>query len=278
MKFALIALLLGSFSAGAQTLRDRAQPYLESARAAGDAFVVVSSASGMPNVSADSLATAFGSNLAPRTETAAVPYPTSLGGISLQVVDSAGAQRLAPLLYASAAQINFLIPAGTAAGTATFNILNGSGAAAVSHGQIQSVAPAIFTANDNGTGVAAATAYRTIAPSGPAFPLAVFQCGSSPGSCVSVPINLGLDTPVTVTFYTTGLRGRSSDAAVTLTIGGQQIPIRSITSGDDSGPLAGVDQVVAGLELSLRGKGEVDVVLAAGGKTSNAGRINIGPN
>ncbi len=53
------------------------------------------------------------------TATGTAPYSTSLGGIALQVVDAAGATRLATLLYVSPSQINFLIPTGTAAGLAT---------------------------------------------------------------------------------------------------------------------------------------------------------------
>lgn len=280
MKYSAIAILVsGSMLAGAaQTAQDRVRPYLEAAHAAGDAFVSVSSASLMPNVAPDSLATAFGSNLAPRTETGAAPYPTSLGGISLQVVDSAGAVRLAQLLYVSPSQINYLIPAGTALGTATVNIVNGTGNVLSGTSQIQVVAPALFTANGDGQGVVAATAYRMVAPSGPPFPVQVYQCGPTPGSCVSVPINLGVDTPVFVTLYATGLRGRSSDGAVTVTIGGQAVPVRSISADDDAGPQAGIDEVVVGLVLSLRGAGEVDVVLSVDGKSSNAGKINIGSN
>jgi hypothetical protein len=63
-----------------------------------------------PQRAADSLATAFGSNLAPRTKTGSAPYPSSLGGISLQVVDSLGAQRIAQLLYVSPGQIKLPDP------------------------------------------------------------------------------------------------------------------------------------------------------------------------
>jgi len=272
-------LLFGSVLFGSalfsQTLEQRAQPYLDSARAAGDAFVSVSSASGMPNLAADSLATAFGSNLAPRTETGTAPYPTSLGGIGLQVVDSTGASRAAQLIYVSPTQINYLVPAGTAPGTATMNIINGTGNVPSSTAQIQTVAPALFTANENGQGVVAATAIRTIAPSTVGGPVRVYQCLDAPGSCVSVPIDLGVDTPIFVTFYASGLRGRSSDSAVTVTIGNQVLPVRSIVTQDDSTALAGVDLVTVGLTLALRGSGEVDVVLSVDGKTSDTGRINI---
>jgi uncharacterized protein (TIGR03437 family) len=282
MKTSIAIILLGStLSAMAaehpdQTLKDRALPYLASALAAGSNFVSVSSASGMPNLAPDSLATAFGSNLAVQTATGAAPYPTSLGGISFQVVDSSGSTGMAQLLYVSPTQINYLLPAGTAPGTATLNIVDGSGVTPSSTAQIQTVAPGLFTADGSGQGVVAATAYRTIAPSTLATPVQVFQCSSgAPPVCTSVPINLGVDTPISVTFYATGLRGRSSDSAVSVTIGGQSMQVRSISSQDDSTALAGIDEVTIGLPLSLRNAGEVDVVLAVDGASSNTGRINI---
>jgi uncharacterized protein (TIGR03437 family) len=228
----------------------------------------------MPNLAADSLATAFGSNLAPNTEAGGAPYPTSLGGISLQVVDATGTMRLAQLLYASPSQINYLVPAGTAPGTATVQIADGTGNVSSSTTQIQPVSPAIFTANDAGYGVVAATAYRLVdlQIKGPVI---VYECGVALATCHGVPIDVGLDSPVFVTFYTTGLRGRSSDAAVSLTIGTQSIPIRSITADDDSSAQAGVDEIQAGLPLSLRGSGEVDVVISVDGTTSNHGTISI---
>jgi uncharacterized protein (TIGR03437 family) len=263
------------WSQTANGLKERAKPYLATALAAGDAFVTVSSASGMPNLSPDALVTAFGSNLAPATAPATPPYPMSLGGISVQVVDSTGVMRMAQLLYVSPSQINYLLPAGTAKGMTTVNIVDATGSMKTASAPTQTVAPALFTANENGMGVAAATAYRTVIPTNITSPVEVFQCGTAPDSCVSVPINPGVDAPVTITFYATGLRGRSSDSAVTLTIGGQSIPIRSITAQDDTSAGAGVDLVTIGLPLSLRGAGEVDVVLQVDGAFSNAAKINI---
>lgn len=278
MQRTLIGLVIGAqmvLAVQPGTLRDRAKPYLESARDAGQSFAVVSAASGMPNVSADSLAVVIGQNLASQTVTGAAPYPTNLGGITLQVVDSAGAVRVAPLLYVSSDQINFLMPPGTAAGTATVNIMNGSQNPVSGTVQIQIVAPALFTANENGQGVVSATAYRTIAPTTLATPVAVYQCIDVPGTCVSVPIALGVDTPIFVTVNATGLRGRSSDAAVQLTIGGQNVQIQAINALDDNGVSAGIDQIFFPLVLSLRGSGEVDMVVTVDGATSNTARINI---
>src|SRR5277367_2269063 len=104
-------------------LEQRAKPYLAKALAAGNAFVSLSAASGMPNLAAGSLATIFGPNLAPRAVTGSAPYPLTLGGIRLHVAD-----RPAQLLYVSPAQINFIIPAGTPSGTTSVNIVSSSGA------------------------------------------------------------------------------------------------------------------------------------------------------
>ena len=86
MRQMLTALLLsvtlcGGAPAAAQTatLRDRAKPYIDAALDAGQAFAVVSAASGMPNVAADSLAAALGTGLASQTATGTVPYPTEIG-------------------------------------------------------------------------------------------------------------------------------------------------------------------------------------------------------
>jgi len=166
------------------------------------------------------------------------------------------------------------VPAAIATGTATINFTDGAGNARSGTVEVLTVAPGLFTANADGTGVVAATAYRTFVPSTLALPVNVFTCGSAPGSCTAVPIDPGVDAPVTVVLYATGLKGRSSDSAVTLSIGTQSVPVRLVQSFTD-GPLEGIDQVVFGLPLSLRGAGEVDVILSAGGVASNAGRIHI---
>ena len=248
--------------ATAQTMRDRVKPLLERALANGESFVTVSAASGMPGIAPGSLASIFGSNLASQGQT-----------VTVQITDSKGTTEMAKLLYVSPEQINYVVPEDMATGSATVRVVNGS--TTLSAGaQIQQVASALFTANDNGQGVVAATAYRTLLTTTITSPVPVFICLDAPGSCRSVPIDPGLDTPVTVTLYATGIRNRSSDSAVKLTVGGMDIPIRSVTS-ITSGALEGVDEVTFGLPLSLRGAGEVDVILKVDGVVSNAGRINI---
>jgi len=85
---------------------------------------------------------------------------TTLGGVQVQITDSAGVTRNAPLFYVSPTQISFQDPSGASAGAATITVLlNGS---TVGQGTtvVEQVTPGLFTANSNGQGVAAAIALR----------------------------------------------------------------------------------------------------------------------
>jgi uncharacterized protein (TIGR03437 family) len=125
--------------------------------------------------------------------------------------------------------------------------------------------------NGNGSGVAAALAVAVQAGN-PQLqsPVPVFQCGGT--GCVSVPIDLGVDRPVYVSFYGTGIRNRSSLANVTVTINGVSVPASYAGAAPD---YVGLDQVNVGLPLTLRGSGECSVVVSVDGQTSNTVTINI---
>ena len=87
-----------------------------------------------------------------------------------------------------------------------------------------------------------------------------------------MPIDLGVDQPVYVSFYGTGIRNRTSLANVTLTIHGVSAPV--LYAGPAPNYL-GLDQVNVGLPLALRGGGEVDVVLTVDGQDSNVVTIAV---
>ena len=231
---------------------------------------VQSAAAPSPAVAPDSLASLYGAGLATGTAQAmSQPLPTILGGVTLSVTDSSGAQRAAPLIYVSPSQINFLVPAGTAAGSAQFAASNGS-ATQTGTANVVPVAPTLFSMNGAGSGVAAATAIATRAGNPQVqTPVPVFQCGSS--GCTSTPINLGVDTPIYVTFYGTGIRNRGSLSDVTVLINGISVPV--LYAGPAPG-FSGLDQINVGLVLSLRGSGEANVVVVDG-MTSNTVTINI---
>ncbi|HLK69679.1 MAG TPA: hypothetical protein VKU19_39895 [Bryobacteraceae bacterium] len=232
---------------------------------------VQSSAAPSSAVAPNSLASVFGTNLASTTTQAgSQPLPTLLGGVTVTVTDAAGVTRPAPLNYVSPTQINLVVPDGVSAGTAAFTVNNGSATQTI-NATVQAVAPTLFSMNGAGTGVAAATAI-SVQAANPQLqsPVAVFTCTGS--TCTSVPINLGVDTPVYVTLYGTGIRGRSSLANVQVTVNGTSVPVSY--AGATPG-YAGLDQVNIGLSLSLRGSGESNVVLTVDGQTSNTVTINI---
>jgi uncharacterized protein (TIGR03437 family) len=224
----------------------------------------------------NSIAIATGSDLAtqevaaPGFPIARLPLPTQLAGVSVQIVDSSGATQLAPLYRVSPTAIEYLLPDGTAPGVATITLLyNGAPSDAVTQAQVQQVAPALFSANGDGQGVAQASAVRMVIPTRFQSPVTVFQCGDQDGSCTAVPMDPGLDAPVTLTFFGTGIRGAQK---VTATIGGTDVPV-SFAGADPTRP--GVDEVVVPLSLALRGKGLVDVVVTADGVQSNAVQIAV---
>jgi len=219
---------------------------------------VQSAAAPSSSVAPDSLASLYGVNLAPGIAQASVqPLPLALGLVTLSVTDTAGVVRAAPLLYVSPGQINFLVPDGTAPGLATLVVSGQTFTAAV-----QSVAPTLFSVNGAGSGVAAATAIRVQAGD-PALQTSV---------PVSAPIVLGIDTPVYVSFFGTGIRNRSSLANVAMTINGIGVPV--LYAGPAPG-YTGLDQVNAALVLNLRGSGESNVVLTVDGQAANTVTINI---
>lgn len=87
-----------------------------------------------------SIASAFG-NFAGTAETLAgsLPLPTELGGLRVLVNDAA-----APLFYVGPAQVNFQVPANTAAGRATVRVTRSGQDVATGAVNIYDTAPGVF--------------------------------------------------------------------------------------------------------------------------------------
>jgi len=175
------------------------------------------------------------------------------------------------LFYASPKQINYLIPAETAPGEATVSVLRNGVTAATGKAQVAAVAPALFAANSDGQGAAAALALRRKPDGSSAFePVARFDQASN--KFVSEPIDLGPETDeVFLVLFGTGIRFRGA-AAVTATIGGVSA---EVNFAGPQGEFTGVDQVNVRLPRSLAGRGELDVIVRVGGQACNTVRISI---
>ena len=246
----------------------------------GDGFAATGLSSATWNwpVGPGSLVSAFGVNLAPRTEaTTTSPAPTTLGGIRVHLRDrSHPDDRLAPLLFVSPTQINFVVTSPSlpfppdleipAPDTYVWVTIEPVGFPYVPKGMaipIQTLAPGLFALD---SGLAAATAVR-IAPDGTQTPVSV-----------SEPIDISGD-PVYLSLYGTGF-SRASTANSNCTIGGQALPA---TYAGPQMQIAGLDQINVILPRTLAGTGNTSITckfglsqpVSVGNDASNAVKLNF---
>jgi uncharacterized protein (TIGR03437 family) len=203
--------------------------------------------------------------------------PASLGSLfhegleqasELRIRDAGGLEQSASILYRSAKQLNFVVPERIATGRAEFTVLQGSQKALRGIAQIRPVAPALFSMNGTGSGVAAALAIRANGQTQTAVP--VFSCGSD--NCTAVPLDLAAGGQVYVSLYGTGIRGAGSSGNVLVTVNGIGVPVQYAGAQP---AFVGLDQINIALPPLLRGAGTVDVVVQAGGVASNAVKIAL---
>ncbi len=219
-------------------------------------------------VAPDSWASVFGTNsdLAEKLLVASTtPLPTSLGNVKVDVTDSAGSTRAAQIYFVSPDQVNFIVPAATANGTAIVKVTTYQNKNYSIPVDIQAAAPGVFTANSTGMGVPAATAVRIAG--GQQTNENIFTCATT---CTATPIDLGPATDdVILLLYGTGIRNAS---AVTATIGGVKADVLGFVA---QGQYAALDQVNVRIPRSLIGKGDANVVLTVDGYKTNVATINV---
>lgn len=216
---------------------------------------------------------AFGTALADSQGAASsTALPTTLGGATVQITDSAGATQTCPLFYASPTQINLLVPSGVATGAATITIEKSSGGSLWTSTSVEAVAPGIFSMNSSGKGVGAMIGTRLAG--GQSTDVTVFSYNSAGKQYVSVPIDLGTATDqIYLSLYGTGLRGFNALSSFAVTIGGVAVPVSGAAAQSQ---YPGLDQVNVGpLPRSLAGKGESNLVLQVDGRTANTVTVNI---
>jgi uncharacterized protein (TIGR03437 family) len=200
------------------------------------------------------------------------PLPTELDGTRIIIKDSAGIERVAPLFFVSPTQINYQLPAGLATGSATATVMSGFGSSSVGTIQIVDIAPGLFSAESTGKGFAAAVALR-VKDDGTLIyePVVIFD--QTQNKFLAVPIDLSQPREqVFLILFGTGLRARSSLAAVTAAVGGMNCEV--IYAGPQN-DFVGLDQINVRLLPSLIGKGEVDVAVTVDGQTTNVLKVKV---
>ena len=215
------------------------------------------------NFAPDSWVTIFGDNLSSGQLTAVTtPFPTSLAGSTVSLVDSTGNTKLLPLYFVSPGQINALIPTNTPFGLATLTVTNPQGATASTVILITRTAPGIFSANASGASVAAALLQR-VHPDNSQATENVATYDSATNKMVAVPVSYGGDG-LYLQLYGTGLRYTPTLSKVTCTIGGKDAPVLYASGAPG---FYGLDQVNVQVPAGLTGT--VQVVVTVDGQAAN---------
>ena len=206
------------------------------------------------------IATVYGAGLAGSTS----------AGTAVVVRDRYGAEAQANLLYVSPGQINLVLPPGLATGDAVLKVTRNAAPAGAAGIVVATVAPGLFTAGGTATGPAAAMAV-SVAADGSQTVSSTFTC-SGVGNCLTAPISIQPGARTFLILFGTGIRGAASSAAVQVSVAGTSVTV--LSAGAQS-QYAGLDQVNVELPAGLAGKGEVPVVLSAGGVTANTVFVNV---
>lgn len=196
--------------------------------------------------------------------------PQFFGRTQVNVQDATPANRRSGLFAGTPEQINFLIPPETAEGYGLISVTTPQGARYYELVNIAKVAPGLFSANANGSGVAAAVALRINGNRQTYEPVARFD--STAKQFVAAPVDLGPDSEqVVLLLFGTGVRGRSALENVSAKIGGVDAPVLYV--GEQGAP--GLDQINVLLPRTLAGRGDVEILLTVDGKLANTVRLNI---
>jgi len=217
-------------------------------------------------VAPDSMITIFGTNLATGTASAgSLPLPATLASTTATIQDSSGNQQPLQFFYVSPGQINAAIPPGLSSGAAVITISSEGAVVAQSDVTLASVAPTLFTANQNGQGVPIGLVVTAQGNGSLVTSYASTFQGNAVGSYAPVPIQLGgAGTETVLELYGTGIRGAASLSNVTVTIGTVNAPVQYAGPADPSQFVA-LDQVNVSLPQSLAGAGQVNLTLRVNG-------------
>lgn len=169
----------------------------------------------------------------------------------------------APLIYASASQVNAIVPYETGtSGIATLQIISNGLPSAVWQLPVASSGPALFTAGSTGVGQAAVLNQNNSVngASNPAARGEVIQIFATGGGQTSPASNTG------------AIAGGAGDATllpVTVTIGG--VDARVTYHGSAPGEVAGLLQIDAVVPATAPTSAAVPILITAGGATSQGG-------
>jgi uncharacterized protein (TIGR03437 family) len=226
--------------------------------------VVVGSAGiSASNVAPDSAASAYYVTGLSGDNTAKSPNQTALGAVNVTISDSSGTERLAMIYgtFASTGQINFVVPAGSAMGSALLTVSLPNATKLSAPLTISATAPGLFTANMDGKGVFAGQVVYVHADGSQIIDSSA-TLNTATNTFVPRPIHLGAaGEQVYLILYGTGIRHATS---VTASVNGVNVPVVYAAQPQ----YMGLDQINLQLPPTL-GAGPVSITITADGRTAN---------
>ncbi len=224
--------------------------------------------------SVEGIIAAFGGNLATATVSAtSLPLPTSLGGVSV-LVDGKPAQ----LFFVSANQINYLVPAGIALGSAKVEVVRSNAVVAQGTINLPGVAPSVFSFNSDGAGVPAGYVTRVKA-TGEQSNEAIHKYDNSLRKFVANPILRKSGESLYLIVYGTGFKaapdsdGNKSNGVaenIEVTIGG----VKAQVDYAGQSPFVGVEQLNIKLPDNIPGSASVTMLVKVFDGQGNLLRTN----
>lgn len=238
----------------------------------GNTVANVSAASYLPlALATDSIAAAFGANLATTTMVASgLPLPTELAGTRIVLKDAAGVERAAPLFFVSQFQVNYQVPTGMAPGVATVTVTSADGQITTGVILITPTLPGLFTANSDGVGAPTGYVLR-VKTNGAQIEEPLTTYDAAQGRFVPRPIDFYSDSPtqadqIYLVLFGTGVRNRSSLTDVEAALDGS---IKAeVLYAAAQGFYVGLDQINLKLPL-IANRPTASLVVVVDGKPSN---------
>lgn len=222
----------------------------------------VSAASFGATLAPDSIVAAFGQNMSQNVVVAStLPLPTTLDGTQVLINNVP-----APLFFVSSGQINYLVPATTAQGTATVSVQRSGTEVGKGTMPIEAVAPALFSANASGQGVAAAILLRIKDGLQIFEPVSQFNQGTSMFEPIEIDFGAESEQLYLIVFGS-GFRGRSSLQNTPVTLGGAVL--ETLYAGP-SPDFVGLDQANLGpIPRTLAGIKNAQLLMTVDTKPAN---------
>lgn len=226
------------------------------------AVIFVSAAGSQKTLAPDCIASAYGLDLASTTALATTrPLPTELVGVQVWLAAKDGSAQKAQLLYVSPQQVNFVVPSQAKTGNVGIEVSRGQ-QRLVGEAAIETVAPAIFTADGSESGVPVA-ALVTVRSDGLQESRLVYDCRD--GLCRAVELELAADGTNVLVLYATGIRNAQL-GDVTARADSIELPVQYAGAQDEE---AGLDQVNLLIPATLAGRGTVRLEITVAGKSGN---------